>query len=58
MEKFHDNVNAGKSFCNFFSNQEDENKKFVDLNLNFSGDLEYYVREILSGKIDDRFELI
>ena len=29
----------------------------MNLNLNLSGDLEYYVREILSGTTDDRFEL-
>ena len=54
---FYDNVNTGKNFYNFFSDQEDETKKFVDLNLNSSRDLEYYIREILSGTTDDRFEL-
>ena len=39
-----------------FSNQEDETKTFIDLNLNLSGDLEYYIREILSGTTDHRFE--
>ena len=32
---FHDNVNTKENFHNFFNNQEDETKKFVDLNLNF-----------------------
>ena len=43
-EIFHDNVNTGENVYNFFSNQEDETKKFINLNLNLSGDLEYYVR--------------
>ena len=40
-EIFHNNVNTGENFYNFFSDQEDETKKIVDLNLNLSGDLEY-----------------
>ena len=56
-KNFHDNVNTGENFYKFFSDQEDETKKFVDLNLNLSRDLEYYVREILSRTTDDRFEL-
>ena len=56
-ESFHDNVNIGENFCNLFSDQEDETKSIIDLNLNLSGDLEYCVREILSGTTDDRFEL-
>ena len=43
-EIFHDNVNTGKNFYNFFSNQDDKTKKFINLNLNLSIDLEYYVR--------------
>ena len=39
-EIFHGNVNTGENYYNFFSNQEDETKKFIDLNLNLSGDLE------------------
>ena len=46
-EIFHDNVNTGENFYNFFSDQEDETKNFVDWNLNLSGDLEYYIRETL-----------
>ena len=43
-EIFHDNVNTGENFYNCFSNQEDETKKFINLNLNLSGDLEYCIR--------------
>ena len=46
-----------KTLYKFFSDQEDETKKIVNLNLNLSRDLEYYVREILSGTTDDRLEL-
>ena len=51
-EIFHDNVDTGGNFYNFFRNQEDESKKFINLNLYLSSDLEYYVREILSGTTD------
>ena len=54
---FHDNVNAGENFYSIFSNQEDETRKFADLNLNLSRGLEYYVREMLSGTTGNRFEL-
>ena len=57
-EIFHDNVNTGENFYNFFNDQEDETKKIINLNLNLSSDLEYYVREILSGTTNDRFELL
>ena len=40
-EIFHDNVNTGENFYNIFSDQEDETKKTVDLNLNLSRDSEY-----------------
>ena len=43
-EIFHDNVNTGEDFYSFFSDQDDETKKFVNLNLDLSGDLEYYLR--------------
>ena len=56
-EIFHDNVNTGEDFYSFFSDQDDETKKFLNLNLDLSGDLEYYLREILSGTTNDRFEL-
>ena len=34
-EIFHDNVNTGKKFYNFFSDQEDETKKFVNFKFKF-----------------------
>ena len=40
-EIFHDNFNTGQNCYNIFSDQEDETKKIVDLNLNLSGDSEY-----------------
>ena len=57
-EIFQDNANTGKNFYNFFNNQEDETEKIVDLNLNLSGDLEYYIREILSGTTNDRLNFV
>ena len=43
-ETFYDNTNTGKNFYNLFSDQEDETKKIVDLNLNLDGDLKYCIR--------------
>ena len=46
-EIFHDHINTGKNFY-FFSDQEDENKRFVNLNLNLSSDLEDYISRVPS----------
>ena len=46
-EIFHDHINTGKNFY-FVSDQEDENKRFVNLNLNLSSDLEYYIIRVPS----------
>ena len=54
-EIYQDNINTGESLCNFLRAQEDVSKKFLNLDINLSGDLEYYIREILDGVIDDKF---
>ena len=54
---YQDNINTGESLYNFLRAQEDVSKKFLNLNINLSGDLEYYIREILDGVTDDKFDV-
>ena len=56
-EIYQDNINTGESLCNFLRAQEDVSKKFLNLDINFSGNLEYYIREILDGVLDDKFDV-
>ena len=44
-----DNINTSESLYNFLRAQEDVCKTFLNLDINLSGDLEYYIREILDG---------
>ena len=48
-EIYQDNINTSESLSNFLRAQEDVCKKFLNLDINLSGDLEYYIREILDG---------
>ena len=41
---YQDNINTGESLYNFLRAQEDVSKKFLNLNMNLSGDLEYSIR--------------
>ena len=56
-EIYWDNINNGESLCNFLRAQEDVSKKFLNLDINFSGNLEYYIREILDGVLDDKIDV-
>ena len=42
---------------NFLRAQEDVSKKFLNLDINLSGDLEYYIRVILDGATDEKFDV-
>ena len=44
VEIYQDNINAGESLYNFSRAQEDVSKTFLNLDINLSGDLEYYKR--------------
>ena len=57
VEIYLDNINTGKSIYNFLRAQEDVSKKFLNLDINLTGDLEYYIREILDGVPDDKFDV-
>ena len=56
-EIYQDNINTGESLYNFWRAQEDVSKKFLNLDINLSGDLEYYIREILDRVTDDKFDV-
>ena len=55
-EIYQGNINAGESLY-FLRAQEGVSKKFLNLDIKLSGDLEYYVREILDGVTDDKFDV-
>ena len=55
-EIYQDNINTVKSLYNFLRAQENVSKKFQNLDINLSCDLEYYI-EILDGVTDDKFEV-
>ena len=38
------NINTGENFYNLLRAQEDVSKKFLNLDIYLSGDLEYYMR--------------
>ena len=53
-EIYLDNINTGESIYNFLRAQEDVSKKFLNLDINLTSNLEYYIREILDGVTDDK----
>ena len=53
---YQDNINTGESLYNFWRAQEDISKKFLNLDISLTGDLEYYIREILDRVTDDKFD--
>ena len=56
-EIYQDNINTVKSLYNFLRAEENVSKKFRNLDINLSCDLEYYIREILDGVTDDKFDV-
>ena len=54
-EIYQNNINTGESLYNFLRAQEDVSKRFLNLDINLSGDLEYIIREILDGVTDVKF---
>ena len=55
-EIYQDNINPGESLYNFLRGWEDVSKKRLNVDINLSGDLEYYIRENLDGVTDDKFD--
>ena len=56
-EIYQDNINTGESLYNLLRTQEGVSKKCLNLDINLSGDLEHYIREILDGVTDDKFDV-
>ena len=56
-EIYLDNINTGESIYNFLRAQEDFSKRFLNLDINLTGDLEYYIKEILDRVTDDKFDV-
>ena len=56
-EIYQDNINTGESLYNFLRAQEEVSKKFLNLDTNLSGDLEYYIRKILDRVTDEKFNV-
>ena len=56
-EIYQDNISTGESLYNFLRAREDVSKRFLNLDKNLSGDLEYYIREILDGVTDEKFDV-
>ena len=55
-EIYQDNINPGESLYNFLRGQEDVFKKLLNVDINLSGGLEYYIRENQDGVTDDKFD--
>ena len=59
VEIYLSNINTGENIYNFLRAQEDVYKKYLkNLDINLTGDLVYYIREILDGVTDDKFDNI
>ena len=59
VEIYLSNINTGENIYNFSRPQEDVYKKCLkDLDINLTGDLVYYIREILDGVTDDKFDVL
>ena len=56
-EIYKDNINTGESLYNFLRAKEDVSKKFINLDINLGGDLEYYIREILDIVPAEKFNV-
>ena len=54
-EIYQDNINTSEGLYNFLRAQENVSKKILNLDINLSGDLEYYIKEILDGVTVDKF---
>ena len=59
VEIYLSNINTGENIYNFSRAQEDVYKNCLkNLDMNLTGDLVYYIREILDGVTDDKFDVL
>ena len=54
---YHDNANLEESIYDFLLAQQNEAKKPLDYEINFTGDSNSYLNEIINPIIDDRGDL-
>ena len=54
---FHNNNITTESFYDFLNNQQDLTKKELEINLPIGNDFNVYVLEILTGVVDDDYDL-
>ena len=51
------NLNVRESIYNFMIVQQDEEKKFLDFEIDINDDIEFYLNKVISGTIDDKFDM-
>lgn len=54
---YYSNLNLRESIYNFMIVQQDEAKKFLDFELDINDDIEFYLNKVISGTIDDKFDM-
>ena len=54
---YYSNLNLRESIYNFMIVQQDEAKTFLDFELDINDDIEFYLNKVISGTIDDKFDM-
>ena len=54
---YYSNLNVRESIYNFMIVQQDEEKKFLDFEIDINDDIEFYLNKVISGTIDDKFDM-
>ena len=54
---YYSNLNLRESIYNFMIVQQDETKRNIDFELDINDDFEFYLKEVISGTTDGKFEI-
>ena len=54
---YYNNLNMRESIYNFMTVQQDETKKSIDFELDINDDFKFYLKEVISGTTDGKFEI-
>ena len=54
---YYNNLNMRESIYNFMIVQQDETKRNIDFELDINDDFEFYLKEVISGTTDGKFEI-
>ena len=54
---YYNNLNMRESIYNFMTAQQDETKKSIDFELDINDDFKFYLKEVISGTTDGKFEI-